>query len=359
MPQNGESDVDDSARSKLIKTNWLHDEEDLINNSPSQLDGISFQLERLKKREGCEFIFNATKKVMEGIDETRLISTAAYFFHRFYTIQSLKKCDPIDVAAASVLVTCKPELYRTPLLNIVKIVWNHKYPSKQPTDEGLQQLKSLVILLEALLLKTLGFDLNIQLPHYFILKIMGEIDQGSGQNVEVVKSAYFLATEMLLFSNWSVRFSSPTIAAACLKIAGISHRQKMCDITADNMGEDWYKVYEPSLKSKVIRYMTSEIVCGRVPAIYDLIREKDHRGFKKIITERENVYIRPIKSEWRTCGRKRHWTTQPHSSQNAASTSNSSSNTKHIPSLLELHIPKMSDFERRNPSVFSQTSEEW
>lgn len=128
----------------------------------------------------CRFIEEACRILK--LD--RLVtSSAIVIFHRFYTVHSFEDHDRFEVAVASILLAAKteesPKKLTTVILECYRVKMKSARKGKSPTsgshDDILDvngkeflRLKERTLLLERVILHTIGFELSIEHPHKFL-----------------------------------------------------------------------------------------------------------------------------------------------------------------------------------------------
>ncbi|PIC19011.1 hypothetical protein B9Z55_024702 [Caenorhabditis nigoni] len=207
---------------------WLRHKADIIANSPSRLDGLSYEEEVLHRQHGGSFISEMVGKSQPGFSSHNIKCLAASFFHRFFTIHSFKKCDYRDVSAACILLAEKVSDTRGTLKSRADQLWKLKYPDQvsPPSEEALADMCNLLVYVEEVLVQTIGFDLIIELPHPHVLEIMHAIGEddfnlvcalGKDAYKDFTRGAFVTATIAVLCTDFTVRYSSYLIAIVCIE----------------------------------------------------------------------------------------------------------------------------------------------
>jgi len=229
-----------------------------LSQLPSLKDGISIEEEGMKRRKTCRFIEEAGRVL-------RLprvaISTAMVFFHRFFAKHSFQDHDRFEVAVASIVLAAKTE--ESPKKLNVVIVECHKLktrgmqagrisqqqinsPTIPPTassaildakGEEFEKLKERILLLERVILHTIGFELSIDHPYKFFVEQIKKLTQTRALKYkttpEGVNNTQQIMTKMtnelmqysMSFANDSMhtslclQFSPQQIATACVYLA--------------------------------------------------------------------------------------------------------------------------------------------
>jgi len=88
--------------------------------------------------------------------------------------------------------------------------------SPELEGETLRIGSELIVFLESVLLQTIGFDLQVELPHLHVIQAMMSIAPDYNK---LAQMAYWIATDILHMTNWCVRYSVRTIACVCVKIS--------------------------------------------------------------------------------------------------------------------------------------------
>ncbi|CAL2051129.1 unnamed protein product [Caenorhabditis brenneri] len=280
-----------------MKHPWLRKLSDIKADTPSRSDGVAYTQEMSLKQDGCDFmhdvleklIFQIPKKGNKELEACKtlfhsILCTAAVFFHRFFSVQSVNRFNVLHVATVCLFVASKSLAYRMSLNVFSYILFVHKY-SRIPKEAEKDDMRDILILLEQSVIQTLGFDFNVVLPHSFVLNIIKDLEKQSNVNCKsTAKKAYFLATEIILVTDWSIRYAPQDIAVACVELAidpeFRSHFVQELD--------DIYFATKISLNYEELRGMVSEV---RENRLFDLskLEEGSHFTFKRQI----NIKLAP------------------------------------------------------------------
>jgi cyclin T len=159
-----------------------------VSQLPSVKDGISPQEEADKRRKTCRFIEEAGRILKLP---RVAVATAMVFFHRFYAKHSFAEHDRFEVAVACLLLAAKTEEAPKKLNTVIDECHKLKHrgmaagrisqnspahPSSSslsgsldPTGEEFLKLKERILLLERVILHTIGFELSIDHPYKFLV----------------------------------------------------------------------------------------------------------------------------------------------------------------------------------------------
>lgn len=220
------------------------------NQLPSCLSGyFTPDEERSTRRRTCRFLEEA------GLKRLKLgrlaVSTAMVFFHQFYCQHSFQDKDRFQVAVACLLLAAKTEECPKRLGPIIQECHFLRYSSIKKKDktppknfdkhgrldrecEEFIKLKDHVLLLERIILHTIGFELDINHPykhiHNKIAKLMKPSKQleyinppapGSGANLmaELVQKAINFANDSM-HTSLCLQFRPESVAHACVYLSG-------------------------------------------------------------------------------------------------------------------------------------------
>jgi len=168
-----------------------------LSQLPSLKDGLTAEEEALKRRKTCRFIEEAGRVLrLPRVS----ISTAMVFFHRFFAKHSFQEHDRFEVAVAAIVLAAKTE--ESPKKLNVVIVECHQLKARgmqagrisqqqvsspsPPTSsttildtkgEEFDKLKERILLLERVILHTIGFELSIDHPYKFLVEQIKKLIQ--------------------------------------------------------------------------------------------------------------------------------------------------------------------------------------
>ena len=160
-----------------------------ISQLPSlQKDGMSVHEEALQRRKTCRFIEESGRVLKLP---RVAVATAMVFFHRFYAKHAFSDHDRFEVAVASLLLAAKTEespkklnvvideCYKLKMRGMqagrisaggaVSVAASSSSSSLDPKGEEFIKLKERILLLERVLLHTIGFELSIDHPYKFLV----------------------------------------------------------------------------------------------------------------------------------------------------------------------------------------------
>ncbi|KAK8551834.1 hypothetical protein V6N13_120268 [Hibiscus sabdariffa] len=147
---------------------WYFSREEIENHSPSRKDGIEIGREEQLRKLYCSFLQELGMKLK--VPQVA-ISCAMMLCHRFYMRQSHAKNDWQTIATVSTFLACKieetPRLLRDVIVVSYEIIHkrNPSAPGRIRQREVYDKQKELILVGERLLLSTIAFDLDIELPY--------------------------------------------------------------------------------------------------------------------------------------------------------------------------------------------------
>lgn len=211
--------------------------------------------ERITRRRTCRFLEEASRVLKLP---RVAISTSMVFFHRFYAVHSFETHDRFEVAVACILLAAKTEESPKKLISVIQECFRLKNLSakrktllpgtsnsidgKTSVDqqgfldikcEEFVRLKEKILLLERVILHTIGFELSIDHPYKYLVEQIKKMvpsrqlqcinpNQGSKQeNImnNLVQNAMNFANDSM-HTSLCLQFPSKTIAHACCYMSG-------------------------------------------------------------------------------------------------------------------------------------------
>ena len=166
-------------------------------------DGLTAEEEALKRRKTCRFIEEAGRVLrLPRVS----ISTAMVFFHRFFAKHSFQEHDRFEVAMAAIVLAAKTEESPKRLNVVILECYQLKARGLQagrisqqqvtspspptstsittttgtnldPKGEEFEKLKERILLLERVILHTIGFELSIDHPYKFLVEQIKKLIQ--------------------------------------------------------------------------------------------------------------------------------------------------------------------------------------
>jgi len=189
-----------SAAAPVTSTHHFFD----ISQLPSVVKGMSSEEETLKRRKTCRFIEEAGRVLKLP---RVAISTAMVFFHRFYAKHAFQDHDRFEVSIAALVLAAKTEEAPKKVNTVIQECYKLKTRAMQagrisrggggtlspkqhdsthpdggtsslsldPKGEEFLKLKERILLLERIILHTIGFELSIDHPYGFFVNMIKKL----------------------------------------------------------------------------------------------------------------------------------------------------------------------------------------
>lgn len=248
--------------------------------------------EKTKRKKTCRFIEESGRVL-------RLprvaVATAMVFFHRFYAKHSFNEHDRFEVAAACVLLAAKTEESPKKLSVVIQECHRLKNRGMQrggsspgpvgsggtggsldPKGEEFLKLKERILLLERVILHTIGFELSVDHPYKFLVDQIKKLLQtrqieyvkppppspsGSGGGMEekqkmmkeMMQAAMNFANDSMQTS-LCLQFPAKSVAAGCVYLSG-----QYCKIRPTG-GRSWADVLGSSVDVESLTSISLQIV---------------------------------------------------------------------------------------------------
>ncbi|KAG0462712.1 hypothetical protein HPP92_021188 [Vanilla planifolia] len=199
---------------KQSRVCWYVSKMEIEANSPSRKDGIDLKKESYLRNLYCSFIQDLGAKIR--VPQVT-IATAIMFCHRFYLHQSHKKNDCLTIAAICLFLASKAEDTPCSLNRIVVLSYqlmfmkDPAYAQRIYEKQVFEKQKSLMLIGERLLLSTICFDVNVELPMDHLLKLLPSLG----------------AAGMELRTTLCLQYKPHYIAAGSLYLAAKRHGVKL------------------------------------------------------------------------------------------------------------------------------------
>ncbi|XP_021574664.1 cyclin-T1 isoform X2 [Carlito syrichta] len=188
---------------------WYFTREQL-ENSPSRRFGLDPDKELSYRQQAA----NLLQEMGQRLNVSQLtINTAIVYMHRFYMIQSF-----------------------------TQFHWN----------AYLQQVQDLVIL-ESIILQTLGFELTIDHPHTHVVKCTQLVRASK----DLAQTSYFMATNSLHLTTFSLQYTPPVVACVCIHLAC---KWSNWEIPVSTDGKHWWEYVDATVTLELLDELTHEFL---------------------------------------------------------------------------------------------------
>ncbi|NXX98803.1 CCNT1 protein, partial [Centropus bengalensis] len=214
------------------------------------------------------------------------INTAIVYMHRFYMVQSFTQFHRNSVVPAALFLAAKVEEQPRKLDYVIKVAHACLHPQEPPLDTKseasayLQQAQDLVIL-ESIILQTLGFEITIDHPHTHVVKCTQLVRASK----DLAQTSYFMATNSLHLTTFSLQYTPPVVACVCIHLAC---KWSNWEIPVSTDGKHWWEYVDGTVTLELLDELTHEFL---------QILEKTPNRLKRIRNWRASQAARKSKAD--------------------------------------------------------------
>ncbi|XP_059636400.1 cyclin-T1-3-like [Cornus florida] len=231
---------------------WYLGRKEIEDHSPSRKDGIDHETESRLRKLYCSFLQDLG---MELKVPQVTIATAMMLCHRFYLRQSHAKNEWQTVATSCVFLACKVEETPRWLSDVVVVAYKLMYRCDPSAPRRIKQLevydkqKELILIGEKLLLATVAFDFNVELPYKPLVTALKRLEIS---HKELAKVAWNFVNDWLR-TTLCLQYKPHYIAAGSLFLAAKFQKVKL----PTEKGKVWWLQFDvsPKLLEEVIQQM--------------------------------------------------------------------------------------------------------
>lgn len=204
---------------------WYFSKEEIESCSPSRKDGIEIGWEEQLRKSYCSYIQELGMKLKVP---QLTIACAMMLCHRFYMRQSHTKNDWQTIATVSTFLASKiedtPRLMRDVIVVGYEIIykWDPSAPGRIKQREVYDKQKELLLNGERLLLATIAFDLDIQLPYKPLVTAVKRL----GTSPNLLKVAWNFVNDWLR-TTLCLQYKPHYIAAGSMYLAAKYQKVKL------------------------------------------------------------------------------------------------------------------------------------
>ncbi|XP_006030833.1 cyclin-T1 [Alligator sinensis] len=184
------------------------------------------------------------------------INTAIVYVHRFYMVQAFTQFHRNSVAPAALFLAAKVEEQPRKLEHVIKVAHACLHPQDPPPDTRseayLQQAQDLVIL-ESIILQTLGFEITIDHPHTHVVKCTQLVRASK----DLAQTSYFMATNSLHLTTFSLQYTPPVVACVCIHLAC---KWSNWEIPVSTDGKHWWEYVDGTVTLELLDELTHEFL---------------------------------------------------------------------------------------------------
>ncbi|KAG8432238.1 hypothetical protein GDO86_016758 [Hymenochirus boettgeri] len=240
------------ADSRSPDSRWFFTREHL-ENSPSRKCGVEADKELSYRQQAA----NLVQDMGQRLNVSQLtINTAIVYMHRFYMHHSFTKYHRNIMSPTSLFLAAKVEEQPRKLEHVIKV--SHACLNPQDplldtkSDTYLQQAQELV-LLETVLLQTLGFEITIEHPHTDVVKCTQLVRASK----DLAQTSYFMATNSLHLTTFCLQYKPTVIACVCIHLAC---KWSNWEIPVSTDGKHWWEYVDQSVTLELLDELTHEFL---------------------------------------------------------------------------------------------------
>ncbi|XP_069554967.1 cyclin-T2a isoform X1 [Brachyistius frenatus] len=231
---------------------WFFTREQL-ENTPSRRSGVEPDRELSYRQQAANLI----QDMGQRLNVSQLtINTAIVYMHRFYMHHSFTKFHRNIISPTTLFLAAKVEEQPRKLEHVIKVAHACLNPQESPLDTKsnayLQQAQELVIL-ESIVLQTLGFEITIDHPHTDVVKC----SQLVRASKDLAQTSYFMATNSLHLTTFCLQYKPTVIACVCIHLAC---KWSNWEIPVSTDGKHWWEYVDSSVTLELLDELTHEFL---------------------------------------------------------------------------------------------------
>ncbi|XP_048871911.1 cyclin-T2a isoform X1 [Brienomyrus brachyistius] len=231
---------------------WFFTREQL-ETTPSRRCGVEPDRELSYRQQAANLI----QDMGQRLNVSQLtINTAIVYMHRFYMYHSFTKFHRNIISPTTLFLAAKVEEQPRKLEHVIKVAHACLNPQEAPLDTKsnayLQQAQELVIL-ETIVLQTLGFEITIDHPHTDVVKC----SQLVRASKDLAQTSYFMATNSLHLTTFCLQHKPTVIACVCIHLAC---KWSNWEIPVSTDGKHWWEYVDPSVTLELLDELTHEFL---------------------------------------------------------------------------------------------------
>uniref|UniRef100_A0A673ADS8 Cyclin T2a n=1 Tax=Sphaeramia orbicularis TaxID=375764 RepID=A0A673ADS8_9TELE len=231
---------------------WFFTREQL-ENTPSHRCGVEPDRELSYRQQAANLI----QDMGQRLNVSQLtINTAIVYMHRFYMHRSFTKFHRNIISPTTLFLAAKVEEQPRKLEHVIKVAHACLNPQEPPLDTKsnayLQQAQELVIL-ESIVLQTLGFEITIDHPHTDVVKC----SQLVRASKDLAQTSYFMATNSLHLTTFCLQYKPTVIACVCIHLAC---KWSNWEIPVSTDGKHWWEYVDNTVTLELLDELTHEFL---------------------------------------------------------------------------------------------------
>ncbi|XP_042350053.1 cyclin-T2a isoform X2 [Plectropomus leopardus] len=231
---------------------WFFTREQL-ESTPSRRCGVEPDRELSYRQQAANLI----QDMGQRLNVSQLtINTAIVYMHRFYMHHSFTKFHRNTISPTTLFLAAKVEEQPRKLEHVIKVAHACLNPQETPLDTKsnayLQQAQELVIL-ESIVLQTLGFEITIDHPHTDVVKC----SQLVRASKDLAQTSYFMATNSLHLTTFCLQYKPTVISCVCIHLAC---KWSNWEIPVSTDGKHWWEYVDNTVTLELLDELTHEFL---------------------------------------------------------------------------------------------------
>lgn len=240
------------ASGRGTSSRWFFTREQL-ENTPSRRCGVEADKELSYRQQSANLI----QDMGQRLNVSQLtINTAIVYMHRFYMHHSFTKFSRNIISPTALFLAAKVEEQARKLEHVIKVAHACLHPLEPlldtKCDAYLQQTQELV-LLETIMLQTLGFEITIEHPHTDVVKCTQLVRASK----DLAQTSYFMATNSLHLTTFCLQYKPTVIACVCIHLAC---KWSNWEIPVSTDGKHWWEYVDPTVTLELLDELTHEFL---------------------------------------------------------------------------------------------------
>ncbi|XP_010889396.1 cyclin-T2 isoform X1 [Esox lucius] len=231
---------------------WLFSREQL-ETTPSRRSGVESDRELSYRQQAANLIQDMGQRL--NVSQL-IINTAIVYMHRFYMIHSFTKFHRNIISQTTLFLAAKVEEQPRKLEHVIKVAHACVNPQDAPLDTKSnayhQQAQELVIL-ETIVLQTLGFEITIEHPHTDVVRC----SQLVRASKDLAQTSYFMATNSLHLTTFCLQHKPTVIACVCIHLAC---KWSNWEIPVSTDGKHWWEYLDRTVTLTLLDELTHEFL---------------------------------------------------------------------------------------------------
>ncbi|CAM4657957.1 unnamed protein product [Leuciscus chuanchicus] len=231
---------------------WLFTREQ-FENTPSRRCGVEPDRELSYRQQAANLI----QDMGQRLNVSQLtINTSIVYMHRFYMLNSFTKFHRNIISPTALFLAAKVEEQPRKLEHVIKVAHACLNPQDPPLDTKsnmyLQQAQELV-LLETIVLQTLGFEITIEHPHTDVVRC----SQLVRASKDLAQTSYFMATNSLHLTTFCLQHKPTVVACVCIHLAC---KWSNWEIPVSSDGKHWWEYVDRTVTLQLLDDLTHEFL---------------------------------------------------------------------------------------------------